>query len=135
MPYFPLAVKEFYRYKREAVSIKIGNHVIRVVPFLLTVANIERYGSEAIIAPGALPDDGQLDLCVVPDIGITNAYGLAAKLLNGEIETVKGFRHVRAASLEIDRDTSTLVHVDGQPFEWQGNIRIKVLHKKLKVIV
>lgn len=135
MPYFPLAVKEFYRYKREKVSIKIGNNITKVVPFLLTVANVERYGSDAIIAPGALPDDGQLDLCVVPDIGITNAYGLAAKLLSGDIESVKGFRHVRTESLEIDRDKTTLVHVDGQPFEWQGNIRVSVLHKQLKVIV
>jgi diacylglycerol kinase family enzyme len=42
---------------------------------------------------------------------------------------------VRAESFEIDRDKATLVHVDGEPFEWQGNIRVKVLHRKLKVLV
>jgi YegS/Rv2252/BmrU family lipid kinase len=135
MPYFPLAIKEFYRYEREPVVVKIGNNSIRVVPFLLTIANIERYGGDAIIAPGALPDDGQLDLCIVPEIGIADTYALATKLLNGGIESVKGFRHVRAESFEIDRDKATLVHVDGEPFEWQGNIRVKVLHRKLKVLV
>ncbi len=135
MPYFPLAVKEFYRYKREEVSVKIGNDVTKVTPFLLTVANVAHYGSEAVIAPGALPDDGLLDLCIVPDIGITNAYGLASKLLNGRIESVKGFRHLKVESLDIDREKGTLAHVDGQPFDWQGNIHISLLHKKLKVIV
>ncbi len=135
MPYFPLAVKEFYRYKREEVSVKVGNDVTKVTPFLLTVANVANYGSEAIIAPGALPDDGLLDLCIVPDIGIANAYGLASKLLNGRIESVKGFKHLKAESLEIDRNKGTLAHVDGEAFDWKGNISVSVLHKKLKVLV
>lgn len=135
LPYFPLALKEFYRYRPEEVLIKIENNQMKVTPFILTVANVDRYGGDAVISPGASPDDGLLDLCIVPKVGITNSYSLAKKLLSGEIDKLKGYKCIRAQNIEIYRVKSSVIHVDGEPFEWQGNILIKVLHKKLKLFV
>lgn len=136
-PYFPLSIIEFYRYKHRKVTIRIDNNVIRESPFLLTAANTERYGGDAVIAPGACPDDGLLDLCIVPETGLINAMGLAKKLLNGGISTVKEYRCIRASQIgvTVNGGGPVLAQADGEPFEHGGEFLITVEHKALQLLV
>lgn len=135
-PYFPLSVVEFYRYRPKEVTIRIGNDVIRETPFLLTAANTETYGGDAVIAPGACPDDGLLDLCIVPETGLISAMGLAKKLFNGAISSAREYRCVRASSIDISvNGSAVLLQADGEPFEHRGDISITVEHKALKVLI
>lgn len=135
LPYYLLAVREFFRYKPSPVTIKAGDYSKTVAPFIITAANTERYGGKAIIAPGARPDDGLLDVSIIPKIGITRVAGLAIRLLSGKINEFKGFERIRADMIEIRGSNTTTVHVDGEPFEWEGDILISVLPGKLKVLV
>lgn len=135
MPYFPIAMVEFFRYRAEPVVIRTASATINAVPFLLTAANTERYGGGAIIAPGALPDDGLLDVCIVSDAGVLNAPSIAARLFSGKIDRFKGFERVRTDTVEISGRGSTVLHADGEPFEWTGDVSISVLPRSLRVLV
>lgn len=134
MPYIPLALVEFAKYRTEPVIVKIGANHIRTNPFILTVANTERYGAGAVIAPGACPDDGLLDVCIVPHPGIIKAPDAANKLLSGKIDEMEGYKCLRGDTIEIVRKEKTAIHVDGEPFEWGGDIKITTLYRRLKVL-
>ena len=135
LPYVPIAVKEFQRYKPEKVEVVIGNRHIEIVPFILTVANVDRFGSSAIIAPDAKPNDGLLDLVIVPEVGLKNSYNLTNKLMKGRIDSFNGYQCIKAKEVEVRRETSSMVHADGEPFEWQGNIHVKIKESAIKVLI
>lgn len=134
-PYFPLAIREFFRYRCAPVFIKADGFNAKVVPFLLTAANIERLGGSAFIAPGAIPDDGLLDLCFVPRVGFLRSLLLAAKLFSGKIEGFKGYTRIRVKEAEITRDGTAAVHVDGEAFDWPGPVTIGIVPKSLRILV
>lgn len=134
LPYFPLAVWEFYRFKPRPLRMKMDNNLLSETPFILTFANTERYGSRAVIAPGAIPDDGFLDVCTVPEISLLDALDLVKKLFSGRINAFKGYRCMRASSIDIQGEGMNSVHADGEPFQWQGDIAVRVLPKSLRVL-
>lgn len=134
-PYVPLSMMEFYKYRPVETVIKIDDDYARLKPFILTFANTDRYASKFVIAPGAEPDDGFLDVCMVPHTGLKDALVLAARLFKGNISGARGYRRVKAARVEIACDTTTLLHADGEPFEHTGTVTVETLHKKLRVLV
>lgn len=134
LPYYPLALWEYLWYRPAPATINIENFRSTVTPFLLTAANTSRYGGGAIIAPDAIPDDGMLDLCIVPKTGFFSAVALASKLLSGRVAEFKGFESIRAERIEIHKGAGS-VHADGEPFDWDGDIQISVMRRQLKVLV
>lgn len=134
MPYFPIAVREYFFYKPLPVTIKTENYSTVATPFILTVANTSTFGGGVVIAPDASPFDGLLDLCFVPAAGFFKTAVLGLKLLSGEINEFKGYRCIKAEKIEILGRNFSILHADGEPFEWKGGISISVLPKKLKVL-
>lgn len=137
LPYVPMALYEFLRYRPTEVKIKWADGKFSSKsPFLLTVANTEEYGGGARIAPGAVADDGLLDFCIIEDVGFFSALMIVKKLLNGTIEKAKGFAQIKASSFKIKRDDCGLLHVDGEPVDGKtenGILEFKSLPKALKV--
>lgn len=135
VPYYPLALAEFFRFKPRELTIQTDCQTIKATPLLLTAANTDQYGAGAVIAPGAEPDDGLLDLCIVPKTGLMAARKLAKKILSGEVADFRGYMCVRTDRVEITGAGDSVVQADGEPFEWRGPITIELLHKSLKVLV
>ncbi|MBI5588088.1 MAG: diacylglycerol kinase family lipid kinase [Deltaproteobacteria bacterium] len=135
VPYYPIALAEFFKFKPRELTVQTDCQTIKVAPLILTAANTEEYGGGAVIAPGALPDDGLLDLCIVPKTGLIGARKFAKKLLSGKVADFDGYMCVRTDRVEITDAGDSVVQADGEPFEWRGNITIGLLHKKLKVLV
>lgn len=134
LPYYPLALFEYMRYSPMPVTIQSGNFSSCMTPLMLTAANTGIYGGAAVIAPGAEPDDGLLDLCIVPYAGFAKALRFGAHLLSGNISGVDGFEMLRGDKFEILRNGVSYVHADGEPFEWGGRISISVERRRLKVL-
>ncbi len=135
-PYFPIALKEFMTYKPRSTKIRYDDRIMRVYPFLLTVANTEQYGGSAVIAPGAIPDDGLLDICIVEDISPIKALKLAFNMFKGNIDELDGFKRVLANSIEIVMDGGThYVHADGEAFDSGERVKVSVIPKGLTVLV
>lgn len=133
LPYYPLALWEYIWYRPAPATVNIANFRSTVTPFLLTAANTSRYGAGAIIAPDAIPDDGMLDLCIVPKTGFFSALSLASKLLSGRVTEFKGFESIRAEKIEIQKGAGA-VHADGEPFDWSGDIEISVMRRMINVL-
>jgi diacylglycerol kinase (ATP) len=68
------------------------------------------------IAPGAKPDDGRLDICVVGDISRLTALRELPNLYRGTHMRNPSVSMYTARRIEIDGATLTRVHLDGEPF-------------------
>ncbi|MBI1910428.1 MAG: diacylglycerol kinase family lipid kinase [Deltaproteobacteria bacterium] len=133
-PYMPLGLVEFFRYAPKEVEIVTEGFSERITPFLLTAANIEQYGGGAFISPGAKPDDGLLDLCLVPKINIFKALNLAYRLFTKKVNNFDGFRCIRTDRAQIKGLGRSVVQADGEHFEWEGDVKLGILPGKLKVL-
>ncbi|MFQ5428471.1 MAG: diacylglycerol/lipid kinase family protein [Thermodesulfobacteriota bacterium] len=131
----PGALREFLRHKDEELSIKVDNALLKVRSLSLAASNVENYGGPAIMAPGADPGDGLIELSIMPAMGPLSVPGVWRKLLGGTISSLKGFRSVRGREILIPRGGyKTEAHVDGEPFDWIGDIEISSVQRGLKVL-
>jgi len=129
----PGALREFSRHKEEELTIKVDNALIKIKSLSLAAMNVENYGGPALMAPGADPTDGLVELSIMPGMGHLSLPGASRKLMNGRISSLKGFRRIKGRNIEIPRKGPTIVHVDGEPFEWIGDIKISSVQGGLKV--
>lgn len=103
--------------------------------FLVAVANSNQYGNHAKIAPGALVDDGELDLVAVRPAGIFGAAEIASRLFAGTLDSSRHIRRVRGKSFWIERAAPGLMHTDGETFDAGARINVIVRTKSLRVLV
>ncbi len=135
IPYFQIAVSEYFNYRPKDVSLRCNGKTFCYTPLILTVANTEQYGGGAIIAPGALPDDGLFDVSVILKAPMLSVVNQLPKLFSGEIDTFAHFRTHKAASLTITRPFPGSIHVDGESFTAGETLSYTMLHHGLTVQV
>ncbi len=133
-PYFPLALVEYFRYRPGNVALAVDGVNIEGAPLVLTAANTGHFGGNAVIAPDARMDDGLLDFAFVPKTNILNALSLGIRLYRGTIARHRGLRFARGKRAVIKGWNMGAVHVDGEPFEWHGDIEVSVLPGQIRVL-
>ncbi len=102
---------------------------------MVTVANSRQWGNGAVIAPGARPDDGWLDVAFV---GETRPLVIAARmwrLLNGTIDRMPGVSLTRGRTIRIAANREVPVHLDGEPAGATRASEIRVRPGALRVKV
>jgi YegS/Rv2252/BmrU family lipid kinase len=102
---------------------------------IVTIANSAQFGNGARIAPGALVDDGLLDLVVVEERSRFATLLQVPRLFNDGMARVPGcsIRRVRNAVIEADRPMT--FHVDGEPVSGGNRLRVRVHPGALRVCV
>ncbi|MEY4938774.1 MAG: hypothetical protein RIQ93_509 [Verrucomicrobiota bacterium] len=101
--------------------------------FTVAIANSNQYGNNARIAPHALIDDGELDLCAVPPLNVFNVLPLATQLFGGSL--ANGVITRRADEFVIERKSSGPLHTDGETHEAGKVIRVTVRPASLRILV
>ena len=134
LPYAPLALIEYMRYRPQSVKVSADGESFETRPLILTAANADRYGRGAYIAPGASLDDGLLDLCVAPCVNLGRSLALARRLLSGTIDGSQDLRRIRAKEIRLSGMDEWTVELDGEPFLWKGEVEIRVMEKSLKAL-
>lgn len=133
--YFQFGTTEFFRYEPQEVHLTCNGKTFRYTPFVLTVANVEQYGGGAIIAPGAVPDDGLFDVVILPRMPALEVLWHLPKLFTGMIDLSPYFKSHRAAALTITRAAAGPVHTDGEPFTAGATLAYTLLPRALNVRV
>lgn len=133
-PYYVLGLLEYLRFTPESVELVVDGVSIGAAPLILTVANTGQWGGGAFIAPGAMIDDGLLDFCVIPRAGIIKTIALWRRFMKGSVEGYVGFQCVRGKEALIRGRKASYAHVDGEPFEFSGDISISVMPGALSVL-
>lgn len=134
-PYYGLGLLEYLRFKPAEVALSVDGAAFHVSPMILTAANTSELGGGACIAPGALVDDGFLDFCVIPKQNVFRTAALLRRLKSGRIEGHGGYVRTRGKEASIRGLWTRCAHVDGEPFEFSGDVSVRVVPSALRVLV
>lgn len=103
--------------------------------FLITFANANQWGYEALIAPKASVQDGKMDIMLMSSHAILGSASLALRLFAGSIDDSYFMDTIRAKEVTLERETAAPFHIDGDPVEMEKDIHIKIIEDGLRVLV
>lgn len=115
--------------------ITSGDGVAEVRAVLVAIANSAQFGSGARIAPGALVDDGWLDLVVVPERSRVATLCHLPRLFTGTVQKTPGCTIRKIREVTIDADQPMLFHVDGEPVAGGTSLKARIHPGALRVAV
>lgn len=135
--YAKLVLRSFSSYDPAAYDIDIDGKTIQTKAFLLTVANGNQFGYEFKLAPKASVFDGQLDLCVMPPVGVLSLVPVSIFSLLGNIDKTRYLQHFTGKDITIRSQQLEYLQVDGDavPLSEKGTVRIRIQPKAINLIV
>jgi YegS/Rv2252/BmrU family lipid kinase len=135
MTYLHNTLKEAFSYHPETYHI-VGDGIdVTHKAFLVTFANANQWGYEALIAPKASVQDGKMDIMLMSSHAILGSASLALRLFAGSIDNSYFMDTIRAREITLERETVAPFHIDGDPVEMEKDIHIRIIEDGLKVLV
>jgi len=133
--YLTTSANAFWNWKPETFTVEHPGGRDVVNAFTLAVANSDQYGNNAIVAPGARVDDGRIDLCAIPPVGMLNMLPLGVRLFNGTVDRHRGVLLRRAERFRIERAAPGPLHTDGEIHEAGRVVEFSIRPASLRVMV
>lgn len=125
----------FFKQKPQTYEIVYPGGHIKNQMFLVTCANAGQYGYNAYIAPHADIQDGQFDVTLLEPINLLNVPMIGAQMFAKNLDENKKITTIRTSELTIIREKEGPMHLDGDAFQSEREINIRLVPKGLKVLV
>jgi diacylglycerol kinase (ATP) len=144
LAYITTSLIELFGYRGASYAIDIADETVRRDALMVVIANNSQYGNGARVAPHARPDDGHLDLVVVP-IGspLANVWR-ARRLFDGNVPRVPGVLLRDVETMRISNATpggaasangALWFHADGEVVKGMAPLDIRIHPHALRVRV
>lgn len=134
MTYLQNVLKEAFAYQPQTYHL-IGDGIdVTHRAFLITFANANQWGYEALIAPKASIQDGKMDIMLMSSHAILGSASLALRLFAGSIDDSHFMDTIRAQEVTLEREVAGPFHIDGDPVEMDKDIHIKIVADGLRVL-
>lgn len=130
--YVRLALAGIWRYQPDAYDLTIDGATLRGPRLLVAFANGREYGNRMVLAVGADPTDGLLDLIVIDAGSAWRQCWRARRLLVGRNRPAAGITRRRVAEARI-AGSRLVCHVDGETFEVDGALDVRIQPLALQV--
>lgn len=134
IPYFNLAMKEFFSYNSENYSVEVDGQITTHKAFVMTLANTSQYGNNAFIAPRASVTDGFLDLTTIKPFGALAGIVLGFRLFNKSIDRSSLTTNFKTKEVVITGDNLNF-HIDGEPIKNNKPLHISIDPLSLNIVV
>lgn len=135
LSYIISTVDQFIKHKSRLYRLHLNGEVIEQQAFLVTCANADQYGNNAIIAPEAELDDGLFDVVVIRNMSLLKAPQVAIDLFTKNINESASIDIYRTDHLIIEREEEGLAQVDGESLELGRRIEITIQKQQLPIFV
>ena len=134
MTYLQNVLKEAFAYQPQTYHL-VGDGIdVTHRAFLITFANANQWGYEALIAPKASIQDGKMDIMLMSSHAILGSASLALRLFAGSIDDSHFMDTIRAQEVTLEREVAGPFHIDGDPVEMEKDIHIKIVADGLRVL-
>jgi len=133
--YLQNVLKDAFAYQPQSYHL-IGDGLdVTHKAFLITFANANQWGYEAMIAPKASVQDGKMDIMLMSSHAILGSASLALRLFTGNIDDSHFMDTLRAKEVTLEREDASPFHIDGDPVEMEKDIHIRIVPDGLRVLV
>lgn len=135
IPYIYLTLKTFWQLKPVHIYIRAGSEeIVSEDLYVLTIANTRQFGNNAFIAPDAVPNDGIMDIVMIKPFPKYMFLSFIYRLFTGKLNRSKYVSYIRSDKEVIINTEETRFHIDGEPLEMRGEIRINIKRNALNVL-
>jgi diacylglycerol kinase (ATP) len=135
MSYVRIALAMSWGYRRGGFTLEAGEHRFEGQAWLVAFVNGRQYGGAAVIAPGALLDDGLLDVIVIEEAAPLEILAHAPRLYFGGLEAFSRYRRLPASRAVLTSLQPFPHHRDGEPAEAVTRLEVGVEPRALRVLV
>lgn len=135
MTYLEKTLQQAWSYNPETYRLTIDGEQVEQSAFLITFANANQWGYEALIAPKASVQDGQMDICIMSSHALAASASLAVRLFAGTIDESHFMTTLRGKHVHVERQKAGPFHLDGDPVEMEKDIDIQIIADGLRVLV
>jgi YegS/Rv2252/BmrU family lipid kinase len=130
-----MTLRNFAKMKPFIVEIRIGNQEpFSEEVFDLTIANTRQFGYNAFIAPEARPNDGIIDIVILKPFPKILAPLIIYRLFRRTLKDSKYVKYLKTEEPFIIRTDEKKFHIDGDPFEMEGEINVRIRRNALTVL-
>ena len=133
--YLGIILRNYISYKEKKYLIRNANQEFSQSAFVISFANSDQFGNNALVAPQAVIDDGMLEICIVKKIPFYKLPYFTILVLRRKIQQSRYYQSFKASDLTIKADQNLLVNIDGEALEMGKKIELKTLPKSLNIIV
>jgi YegS/Rv2252/BmrU family lipid kinase len=136
-PYVFAAAREYVAFTPQPLDVVLDGreHLRFPDPMIFTVANLTQYGGGAKIAPQARPDDGKLELVVIPRQDVAQLLASLPRLYDGTLDQLPQVFSRRFRSLTVRRAQTAPIQLDGELVEAGVDVTVSVIPWALTVLV
>ena len=131
--YVAITSRALLQYVPQRYRITADGRTVARTALLVAIANSPQFGNGARIAPGAVLDDGLLDLVTIEERSRLATVWNMRRLFNGTVGRIPGCTIARARDIAIESDLPMTFHVDGEPFQGGTRLQARVHHHALKI--
>ena len=133
--YLQNILKDVFSYQPQTYHIVGDGLDVTHKAFLITFANANQWGNDALIAPKASVQDGKMDIMLMSSHALLGSASLALRLFTGSIDDSHFMDTIRAKEVTVEREEKAPFHLDGDPVEMEKDIHIKIVEDGLRVLV
>lgn len=133
--YAKLSLKEYFKYQSQEYQLNLDGKLITKKAFVITFANANQYGNNAIIAPHADISDGLIDVTIVRKFNFFSILKLMKRLFNGTIHKSNYIEIYKAKNIIVNRSKNGCAHYDGESGEMGKEIEVKNNPASIKIVV
>jgi diacylglycerol kinase family enzyme len=138
--YASLTTRHFFNAKPYPFRVSANKLEFTTEAFFLSIANSNQFGNNFTIAPKAILSDGLLDVVIVKKIAKPLLLlTVMRQVLAGRIRRIENSMnspviYFQTDELFISNPAEAPIHIDGEPWECQRQLHIKVLPHYFKLI-
>lgn len=134
--YLAAALHTLFRYRSPTVTLESDSFTYSGPITVLAIHNGPTTGWGFRLAPGAVPDDGQLEACLVEGVGVAGRIPRLFAALRGTLHRWPKFHFLRFQRLCFSCQEPLDVHLDGNPARFEPPLlKVSVLPRALRVLV
>jgi diacylglycerol kinase family enzyme len=116
------------------IEIRHETGIIREKTYMVSVANTRQFGSNALIAPGAVPNDGRFDIAILKPFPKILFPFFAIRLMTGTLRNSIYLKYLVCEGKVVIKTGEKRFHIDGEPVLINDEIEISIKKKSLKVL-
>jgi diacylglycerol kinase (ATP) len=131
--YIDESIRAVWRYRCVSYRLDVDGQRLEGPRFVIVFANGKQYGNGISIAPDADLSDGLINMVLVSGGGPFRQLWRARRLGIRPMDPAEGIWRQQLASAEIS-GTELVCHVDGETFEAEGTVELRVTPGGLNVI-
>ncbi|WP_192821000.1 diacylglycerol kinase family protein [Rufibacter sp. LB8] len=131
-----IAMQEYIAYEPKKYTVKSGGKVLfDGEAFMITVTNAKAFGSNMVINPNFVIDDGLFEICILEPFPKTSSLALLYRMYTDSIDESVYTHRFSVREATITNHDGEMTQIDGEPLELPKELKFNVQPKSLKVLL